>query len=336
MKLVVDGFGGDNAPVAVLQGCAQAVAEYHVPVAVTGSVNLLRKAAEENSIDISGLELVDADGVIDVEDDPTEITKSKSNCSMAVALKMVAEGKADAFVSGGSTAAIVVGASLLVKRIKGIKRAALAPIIPTVDGCYMLLDGGANLECRPEMLLQFGLMGSAYMNQILGVKMPRVGLANIGAEATKGGELQLKAHALLTQAPINFTGNVEARDIPLGACDVVVADGFTGNIILKLTEGMGKLISTKLKEIFMSGLKSKLGALLVLNKVNAFKKTMDYKEHGGAPLMGVRKPVIKAHGSSDAQAVKNAVRQAIRFTEKDVIGEIERHLEACAGIGTEE
>ncbi len=326
MKIVVDGFGGDHSPAAVLRGCALAAEEYGASIAVTGNTAVLRKTAEENNIDISKLELVEADGVIEVEDDPTMITKEKSNCSMAVAFRMVAEGSADAFVSAGSTAAIVVGASLLVKRIRGIKRAALAPIIPTVNGCYMLLDGGANLECRPEMLLQFGLMGSAYMNLIMGIKAPRVGLANIGTEETKGGELQQKAYELLKASHINFTGNVEPRDIPLGACDVVVADGFSGNIILKLTEGMGKLISTKLKEIFMGGVLSKLGALLVMKKINAFKKTMDYTEYGGAPLMGVRKPVIKAHGSSDAQAFKNAIRQAIQFTENDVIGEIERHL----------
>ena len=168
----------------------------------------------------------------------------------------------------------------------------------------MLMDGGANVDCRPEMLLHFGLMGSAYMKQIMGVKNPRVGLANIGAEETKGGELQLKAYELLKKAPINFTGNIEARDIPLGGCDVVVADGFSGNIILKLTEGMGKLISAKLKEIFMSGLLSKIAALFVMKKIKAFKSSMDYTEYGGAPLMGVRKPVIKAHGSSNAVAFK--------------------------------
>ena len=335
MKIVVDGFGGDNAPLAVLQGCALAAEEYKVPIAVTGDVETMKKTALENQVDISKLELVQADSVIDIEEDPTEITKSKSDSSMAVAFKMVASGDADVFVSAGSTAAIVVGASLIVKRIKGIKRAALAPIIPTVNGCYMLMDGGANVDCRPEMLLHFGLMGSAYMNQIMGIKNPRVCLANIGAEETKGGELQLKAYELLKKAPINFTGNVEARDIPLGGCDVVVADGFSGNIILKLTEGMGKLISMKLKDIFMSGLLSKVAALIVMKKVNAFKKSMDYTEYGGAPLMGVRKPVIKAHGSSNAVAFKNAVRQAIRFTENDVIGEIEGHLAACE-VGGEE
>lgn len=335
MKIVVDGFGGDNAPLAVLQGCALAAEEYKVPIAVTGDVETMKKTALENQVDISKLELVQADSVIDIEEDPTEITKSKSDSSMAVAFKMVASGDADVFVSAGSTGAIVVGASLIVKRIKGIKRAALAPIIPTVNGCYMLMDGGANVDCRPEMLLHFGLMGSAYMNQIMGIKNPRVGLANIGAEETKGGELQLKAYELLKKAPINFTGNVEARDIPLGGCDVVVADGFSGNIILKLTEGMGKLISMKLKDIFMSGVLSKVAALIVMKKVNAFKKSMDYTEYGGAPLMGVRKPVIKAHGSSNAVAFKNAVRQAIRFTENDVIGEIEGHLAACEAGGEE-
>ncbi len=329
MKIAVDGFGGDNAPLAVLQGCALAVKEYKVSIAVTGDVETMKRIAAKNQLDLNGLELVQADGVIDVEDDPTEIVKSKSNSSMAAAFKMVASGEADAFVSAGSTAAIVVGASLIVKRIKGVKRAALAPIIPTVNGCYMLLDGGANLDCRPEMLLHFGLMGSAYMSRIMGIETPRVGLANIGAEETKGGELQLRAYELLKKAPVNFTGNIEARDIPLGGCDVVVADGFTGNIILKLTEGMGKLIGAKLKDIFMSGVLSKAAALLVMKKVKALKKSMDYTEYGGAPLMGVRRPVIKAHGSSDAAAFKNAVRQAILFTEKDVIGEIEGHLAAC-------
>lgn len=335
MKIVVDGFGGDNAPLAVLQGCALAADEYKIPIAITGDVNIMKKVALENQVDISKLELVQADSVIDIEEDPTEITKSKSDSSMAVAFKMVATGEADVFVSAGSTAAIVVGASLIVKRIKGIKRAALAPIIPTVNGCYMLMDGGANVDCRPEMLLHFGLMGSAYMKQIMGVKNPRVGLANIGAEETKGGELQLKAYELLKKAPINFTGNIEARDIPLGGCDVVVADGFSGNIILKLTEGMGKLISAKLKEIFMSGLLSKIAALFVMKKIKAFKSSMDYTEYGGAPLMGVRKPVIKAHGSSNAVAFKNAVRQAILFTENDVIGEIEGHLAVCKADGEE-
>lgn len=328
MKIVVDGFGGDNAPLAVLQGCALAVDEYKVPVAVTGDVAKMKQVAAENQLDISKLELVQADDVIEVEDDPTEITKSKENSSMAVAFQMVAKGDADVFVSAGSTSAIVVGASLIVKRIKGIKRAALAPIIPTVDGCYMLLDGGANIECRPDMLLHFGLMGSAYMGQIMGIEKPRVGLANIGTEESKGGELQLKAHELLKRAPINFIGNIEARDIPLGGSDVVVADGFTGNIILKLTEGMGKLISAKLKDIFMSTTVSKIAALMTMKRVKALKKSMDYTEYGGAPLMGVRKPVIKAHGSSNAVAFKNAVRQAIKFAETDVIGEIESHLEA--------
>lgn len=327
MKIAVDGFGGDHAPLAVLQGCALAAEEYQVQILLCGDETELKQLARDNQVSLEGIEIVPANGVIDVEDDPKLILKEKADCSMGVALRLVAEGKADAFVSAGSTAAIVLGASFIVKRIKGIKRAALAPIIPHEQGNYMLLDAGANIECRPEMLVQFGIMGSVYMNKIMNVDEPKIGLVNIGAEETKGGELQLGAYELLNKAPIHFIGNVEPRDIPLGACDVVVADGFTGNVILKLTEGMGKFIGHSLKKIFLGGIKSKLAALLVLGKVNTLKKKMDYTEHGGAALMGVRRPVIKAHGSSNAVAFKNAIRQAVRFTEQHVIEEIERSLE---------
>lgn len=327
MKIAVDGFGGDYAPLAVLQGCEMAVKEYDVQIMLCGDETQLKRLAQENQVSLKGIEIVPANGVIDVEDDPKLILKEKADCSMGVALRLVAEGKAEAFVSAGSTAAIVLGASFIVKRIKGIKRAALAPIIPHEQGNYMLLDAGANIECRPEMLVQFGIMGSVYVNKIMNVDKPKVGLVNIGAEETKGGELQLGAYELLKKAPINFIGNVEPRDIPLGACDVVVADGFTGNVVLKLTEGMGKFIAHSLKDIFLNGIKSKLAAVLVLGRVNALKKKMDYTEHGGAALMGVRRPVIKAHGSSNAVAFKNAIRQAVRFTEQHVIEEIERSLE---------
>ena len=327
MKIAVDGFGGDYAPLAVLQGCEMAVKEYDVQIMLCGDETQLKRLAQENQVSLKGIEIVPANGVIDVEDDPKLILKEKADCSMGVALRLVADGKAEAFVSAGSTAAIVLGASFIVKRIKGIKRAALAPIIPHEKGNYMLLDAGANIECRPEMLVQFGIMGSVYVNKIMNVDKPKVGLVNIGAEETKGGELQLGAYELLKKAPINFIGNVEPRDIPLGACDVVVADGFTGNVVLKLTEGMGKFIAHSLKDIFLNGIKSKLAAVLVLGRVNALKKKMDYTEHGGAALMGVRRPVIKAHGSSNAVAFKNAIRQAVRFTEQHVIEEIERSLE---------
>lgn len=329
MKIVVDGFGGDNAPRSVLEGCAMAVKEYDdVEIIITGDRKEIERVAKEQNISLNKIEIADADGVIEVEDDATMILKEKKNCSMAVAFRLLAEGKGDAFVSGGSTGAIVVGASFLVKRIKGIKRAALAPILPSDTGCYMLMDAGANLDCRPDMLMQFGMMGSIYMNHVMNVENPRVGLLNVGAEETKGTDLQLGAYGLLKQAPLHFTGNVEPRDIPAGVCDVVVTDGFSGNVVLKLTEGLGLTLVGNIKSMFLKGTMTKLAALIMKPALKDFKKKMDYTEYGGAPLMGIAKPVIKAHGSSNGKAFKNAIRQARDFTKRDVIGDIKAALAA--------
>ena len=234
--------------------------------------------------------------------------------------------QADAFVSAGSTGALVVGATFIVKRIKGVKRPALATILPTAGKPTMLLDSGANADCRPEMLVHFGIMGSAYMNRILKVKSPRVALANIGAEESKGRELELETYKLLKNAPVNFVGNIEARQLPLGDCDVCVADGFCGNLMLKLYEGMGKFFSNELKGIFKKNIKTKLAAAMVMKNIKDFKKKVDYSEYGGAPLLGTAKPVIKAHGSSDAKAFYNAIRQAKQFTETKVIDTITQAL----------
>lgn len=323
MKIIVDGFGGDHAPLAVLQGCEQAVAEYGVEVIVTGDEQKLRQVAAENGVDLSKMEIVHAPTVIPVEAEPRTVMTDYADSSMAVAFKLLADGRGDAVVCAGSTGAIVMGASLMVKRIKGIKRASLAPIMPSESGCYILLDAGANLECRPEMLLQFGVMGSIYMEKVMNIQKPRVALVNIGAEETKGGELQIESYQLFQKSGlINFTGNIEPRYIPRGDADVVIADGFTGNVVLKLTEGLGKMINNTFKDMFMSGLKGKLAALLVMKKIKAFKKKMDYTEYGGAPLLGTAKPVIKAHGSSNAKAFKNAIRQARDFVQEGVIEQI--------------
>lgn len=334
MKIVVDGFGGDHAPLAVLQGCEMAVKAYGIDLIVTGDEQILRKTAEENSISLDHIELFHAPDVMTMEDEPTAILKEKANCSMAAAFQLVKEGKGDAFVSGGNTGAIVVGATFLLKRMKGVKRAALASIIPTANGRYLLLDCGANVECRPEILTQFGVMGSLYMQKVMRVANPKVGLINIGAEETKGGELQIAALAQMKQAPICFTGNVEARELPKGAVDVAVADGFTGNIVLKLTEGMGSLMSTKLKEIF-GGTVGKLAGAMVLGKIKALKKAMDYTETGGAPLLGISSPVIKAHGSSNPKAFMNAIRQARDFTQANLTAEIEGALRSMKAETTE-
>lgn len=320
MKVIIDMYGGDNAPKAPILGAAMAAKELGVEIVAVGNEAEMRKICEEN--DISGFEFIDAPMVMPVCAEPTEVMKSYKESSLAVGLRALAEGRGDAFVSAGSTGAIVVGATLIVKRIKGIKRAALASVIPGLDRSYMLLDLGANVECRPEMLCQFASMGSIYMNKLEGVESPEVGLINIGAEESKGGELQKEAYKLLKESDLNFIGNVEPRDLPKGVCDVAVADGWTGNIVLKLTEGLVSAFGKKLKGVMMSSLLTKLGALTMKGALTDFKKSMDYTERGGAPLLGIAKPVIKAHGSSDPKAFMNAVRQAKAFYEQDVVGNI--------------
>lgn len=326
MKIIVDGFGGDNAPVEIMKGTAAAINEYGMTAVVCGDEQALRKAAEAHGIPLDGMEFLQAGGVMPVEADPTEVIKAYSDSSMAVGLKLLADGGGDAFVTAGSTGAVVVGASMIVKRIKGVKRAALAPLIPDAKGCHMIVDIGANAECRPEMLAQFGVMGSVYMKTFMGVENPRVGLVNIGAEETKGLDLQIQAYKLLQNAPVNFIGNIEARDLPLGGCDVAVTDGFTGNIILKHTEGMGKFFSDELKRMLLGGTLSKLAALILKNSVNDFRKKMDYTEYGGTALIGISKPVIKAHGSSNAKAFKNAIRQAKNMCDNRVIEQMAESL----------
>lgn len=328
MRVIVDAFGGDNAPLEVIKGCARAVSELGVNVVLTGSRNKIEKCAAENGISLSGIEIEHTDDVFDIHEEPKEIIKSGSNSSMALGLRLLSEGKGDAFVSAGSTGALVMGATFIVKRIKGIKRVAPSPVMPADKGSFVLVDAGANTECRPEMLVQFAVMGSAYMEKVMGVKNPRVGLLNIGSEETKGRELEIAAYKLLEESGLNFVGNIEARDMPKGEVQVVVTDGFTGNIALKLYEGMGSFFSKKLKWIF-SGL-GKIGAIVSLGKIKELRRQMDYKEVGGSALLGVKKPVIKAHGSSDATAFFNAVRQAKKIVDGNVIGEIESYVSRMA------
>lgn len=328
MNIIVDAFGGDNAPLEVIKGAADAVAKLDVDVTLTGNESIIKKTAEENGISLDRISVIHTESVIDIHEEPTEVIKGKSDCSMAVGLKALAEGKGDAFVSAGSTGALVVGATFIAKRLKGIKRAALAPILPTANGHVILMDGGANVDCRPEMLLQFGIMGSCYMERVMGLKSPKVGLLNVGAEDTKGREMDIEAYKLLKDAPLDFYGNLEARELPFGVCQVAVSDGFTGNIALKLYEGMGSFFAGELKGMLTSGLSGKLAALMIMPKVKAFKKKLDYTEVGGAVLMGISKPVIKAHGSSNAKAFYNAIRQAKNCVDGKVIDAISQSLEA--------
>lgn len=325
MNIVIDGFGGDHAPVEPLRGAAAAVAELGVSVIVTGDEEKLRACARENNISLNNITFVHAPTVIPVDEEPTKILKGYSDCSMAVALKLVADGKADAIVSAGSTGALLAGATFIVKRAKGVKRPAIGTLVPMTGGrFYLLVDAGANNDCRPEMLCQFAVMGTAYYEKIVGVT-PRVGLINIGTEEHKGTELQQQTYVLLKSAQaLKFIGNVEARELPQGGCDVAVCDGFTGNIVLKLTEGFAAFFGGALKGIFMANAATKLGALLVSKQLREFKRSIDYKEYGGAPILGTVHPVIKAHGSSDAKAFKNAIRQAKFCVERDVCAEIEQ------------
>ena len=322
IRVAMDAFGGDNAPDEVIKGAAMAVKAYGAEIILCGEEAKIRERIKALNVSENGLTIKDAEGIIRIEDNPTDIRKSKLNSSMGVAFQLVKNGEADAFISAGSTAALVVGGTTIIGRIKGIKRPSLAPIIPSVNQCYILLDGGANVECRPEMLQQFAVMGSVYMDKIMNVQSPRVGLLNVGAEEEKGRELEHEAHDLLKQTPVNFIGNIEGREAALGGCDVLVTDGFTGNVYLKTVEGMGKFMKVSLKKIFFKNIGTKIGAVFTMKGIKELSQKMDYRETGGSPLLGTAKPVIKAHGSSDALAFKNAVRQAKEFIENNVIEEI--------------
>ncbi|MDR0974177.1 MAG: phosphate acyltransferase PlsX [Ruminococcus sp.] len=325
MRIVVDAFGGDNAPIEVIKGAERAVRELDVDIVLVGDKEKIRHIAREQGIPLEGFHVIHTDSVFDIHEEPTKILKEYKDCSMAMGLRALAEGKGDAFVSAGSTGALTVGGTFIAKRLKGIKRPALAPLLPSDKGSFMLLDAGANTECRPEMVVTFALMGAAYMEAVGGIFTPKVGLLNIGTEETKGRPVDVETYKLLQSAPIEFYGNVEARELPLGECDVVVCDGFTGNIALKLYEGMGKYFGNTLKGM-LKGFPGTLAGALILKKIKAFRKKMDYKEVGGAVLLGVSKPVIKAHGSSDETAFYNAIRQAKLCVDGDIIGKITEKL----------
>ncbi len=335
MRIIVDAFGGDNAPLEIIKGCAAAVEKLGVEITLTGSEEKIKKVAAENGIDLRNITIYHAPDVITMEDEPGEIVKSFKNSSMAQGLKLLGQGEGDAFVSAGNTGALVVGSTFLVKRIKGISRAALAPIVPADTDSYMLIDAGANTECRPEMLRQFAIMGAVYMEKVMGRKDASVGLVNIGTEEIKGRELETSAYSLLQNSPVNFIGNVEARSLPFGVCDVAVTDGFTGNIVLKLTEGVASALGKNIKDIFKKNLKTKIAAALVMKGLIDFKKKLDYTEYGGAPLLGISRPVFKAHGSSNHVAIMNAIRLAADFAKTGVISEIEKRLEELQKAETE-
>lgn len=326
MNIIVDAFGGDNAPLEIIKGSVDAKNEYGIDITFVGNEEIIRNVAKENEINIDGIRIVHADSVISQNEAGTEVLKSKKDSSMAVGLKLLHDGEGDAFVSAGNSGALCVGATLIVKRIKGIKRPAFAPIIPTVEGGTMLIDSGANVECKPQMLYQFAVMGSIYMNKVMGVENPRVGLANVGSEPHKGSELQLKTYELLSDSKLNFVGNIEGRDMPVGGCDVCVTDGFTGNMILKTYEGVAEALMTKIKGVFNKNVKTKLAAAMVYSDLKEMKKSIDYNEYGGAPIIGCAKPVFKAHGSAKAKTFKNAIRLTKEYVEQNIIESISASL----------
>ena len=328
MRIVVDAFGGDNAPEQIVIGAAIASFEYKVDITLTGDKDIIEKVIKDNNMSFYGdLKIVHTTDVISMHDDPTTILKAHKDSSMGIAFKELVDGNADAFVSAGSTGAIVVGGTLIVKRIKGVKRPAIAATLPSPNGHYMLMDMGANAECRPEMLKQFGIMTNVYLQNVCGIESPKIGLLNIGVEDTKGDELRLEAYKLLSESDLNFIGNVEARDMPKGICDAVITDGFTGNVALKIIEGTASTLFSMIKKVLYKSLPNKLAALVIKKDLYSLKSMMDSSEVGGALLLGVSKPVVKAHGSSDAKAIKNAIRQAKTFAETDVIGKIASNLE---------
>ena len=312
IKIVVDAFGGDNAPQEIIKGAKLAADELGYDIVLVGDEEKIKGEAIKNNVLIENMQIVHAPDVISMKDAPTDILKSKNNSSMAVGLRLLAQGEGDAFVSAGNSGALCVGATLIVKRIKGVKRCAFAPVIPKSNGFFMLIDSGANVECRPEMLKQFGIMGSIYMKNVMTVANPRVGLVNVGTESTKGDELRFEAFNLLKDSNINFIGNIDCAD-------VVVADGFTGNIILKFYEGMAKEMFSKFKNIFVKSFKNKLASAVLMPDIQEMKKHIDYKEYGGAPLIGISKSVFKAHGNSDAKTFKNAIRLAGEYTKRNIV-----------------
>lgn len=327
MKILIDAMGGDNAPLEIIKGAEMAANEFDAQIMLVGKKTVIEQLAKENNIDLSKIEIYNANDEVRMDDSPLSV-KSKTDSSMRVGLKLLSDGAVDAFVSAGNTGALHTGASLFVHRIKGIQRSAIATVIP-LEKPFLLIDAGANATVTPDQLVQFAKMGSIYMKNIFNIESPKVGLLNIGTEETKGTPVYAETFKKLReQSDINFVGNIEGKEVPFGKCDVLVADGFTGNILLKLIEGMGSFMMKKLKTLFKKNVFTKLGALLYVDQLKKLKKDFDASEYGGAPLIGIAKPVIKAHGSSDAKAIKSAVRQAISYAQTGLIDEIARCAES--------
>ncbi len=322
MKILLDAMSGDNAPLEIIKGASMAAKAYpEHKLVLVGDENVISDICVKHDISVAGIEILHAPTAITMEDKPLAVVREKRDSSMSVGLKQLSLGEGDAFVSAGNTGALITGATLIVKRIKGINRAAIATVLP-LENPILLIDAGANLTVTSDNICQFAFMGAKYMERIYGIDRPRVGQLNNGTEYNKGNTLQVESFQLLSESGLNFVGNVESKALPFNVCDVLVTDGFTGNILLKSVEGMGKFMLHTLKDVLYTNLATKVSALTMKDKIKDMKHRFDASEHGGAPLLGISRPVIKAHGSSDANAIKNAVRQAISFVEGEINDDI--------------
>ncbi len=328
VNVAVDGMGGDNAPLEIVKGAVEAVNESsHVKVFITGQPDQINSELAKYTYNKEQVEVVPASEVIDMAEPPVMAIRTKKDSSLVKALNLVKAGTCDAYVSAGSTGATLVGGQVIVGRIKGVERPPLAPLIPTADGCALLIDCGANVDARPSHLVQFAKMGSVYMESVMGVKSPRVAIVNIGAEEEKGNALVKETFPLLKNCPdIHFIGSIEARDIPEGKADVIVCEAFVGNVILKMYEGVGGVLIKKVKEGMMTSLRSKIGALLVKPALKQTLKAFDLEQYGGAPMLGLKGLVVKTHGSSRSVEIKNSILQCITFTEQNINQKIKEKI----------
>ncbi|MBE6677883.1 MAG: phosphate acyltransferase PlsX [Ruminococcaceae bacterium] len=331
MIIAVDVMSGDNTPEEIAKGALNAAKDFGINIVLIGDKDAVSRYEDKEN----GISVVTSTQVVTMEDDPLSAIKEKEDSSLAVGVNLVRMGKADALVSPGNTGALLSAASIRLRRVKGIRRAAIGTVVP-LDKPFIMVDAGANIDVLAENLCQFAFMGALYAEKVLGVKKPRVALLSNGTEQTKGLPVTKEAYAVLKDTELNFIGNVESRELPFGCCDVLVCDGFTGNIALKLIEGMGKFMSQTIKSIFKQNIFTKLAYLPCKNSIKKLRKKMDSRQTGGAPLLGVAKPVIKAHGNSDALGIYNAIRLAKTYTESGIIKEFEKKFGRVNGDGTEE
>ena len=328
MRIILDGMGGDNAPLEIVKGAVEASSKIDHQIVIVGREDEINAELAKYNYDESKIQVVHTSEVIENEDSPVKAIRRKTDSSMVKGLTMLKDGEGDLFISAGNTGAYMAGSLLILGRIPGVDRPAIASIYPIAGGALpsIIVDAGANSECRPSNLLEFAIMGRLYMEKVMDRKNASVGLVNLGIEENKGTTVTKAAHKLLKEADINFIGNVEARDVPKGACDVIVCDGFTGNIILKLTEGFAWNLLKTMKKKFTDGISAKMGAVLLAGKVKEIKDEFDYSEYGGAPILGVKGPIVKMHGSSNANAVKNTILKGIPYVEENVVATIQNSV----------